>query len=228
MKLPSNLKKIPVWVWIVGAIVLLGGGVAAVETAATVPPKRGKKGGMGSADTSDWTDTDLTNYLAFCAAIGAPYDVPVRVWAFESNNTTTAHNAGGASGIFQLTEGTAADIGYPVESDPDLSAFRAMNVSQQLVWATKFYGAHRGQIGSVARFYVSTFLPALLAHADDPDFALCGKNGPYAGFYKDNAGLDTAGKGYITPADLVAATVRATGPRTNALLARISAAQPMA
>lgn len=177
-------------------------------------------------DVSDWTAADVARYLAFCRAVGiADVTVPVRVWSFESNNLTTAHNPAGASGLFQLEPATAKDIGYPVAGDPDLAKFRAMTVSQQLEWAERYYGAHKGQIGDVASFYVSTWLPVLLPHAGDPTFKLAGKAGPYADAYAANRVFDKGAKGYIVPGDLVAAAdSAANSPRSQALLARIVAA----
>jgi hypothetical protein len=175
--------------------------------------------------TTDWRDEDLVAYRAFCAAIKCPVTVPVTVWANESDNRTIAHDANGnASGLFQLEPDTAKDIGYDVSTDPALSAFRALNVSEQLYWAGKFYGTYAGEIFTVPRFYVSTFLPALLSHADDPSFVLCSIRGPYAWAYMANRGFDEEGKGTITPADLEAAANRAVGPRTRELLARIAGA----
>lgn len=177
--------------------------------------------------SADWTDADVSPaFLHFCADVGiADFTTPLRVWAFESDNETTAHNPNGnASGLFQLMPKTAKGLGYPLSIDPDLAAYRKLSVTGQLAWATKYYGQYRGRVGTVARFYCATFMPALLEHADDPSFVLCGLNGPYAEDYAENEGFDTGKKGAITPADLVAATVRATGPRTLELIARVIAA----
>jgi hypothetical protein len=177
--------------------------------------------------TQDWSDTDVAAFLDFCTATEiVDESVPIRVWANESDNRTTAHNPGGdASGIFQLMPATAKGIGYNVASDPKLAAYRELSVSGQLEWATKFYGTYKGRIGTVASFYVSTFLPALLPHADETGFVLCASTGPFAFAYNGNKGFDTDKKGWITPGDLVDATVRATGPRTNELIARVAAAK---
>jgi hypothetical protein len=173
--------------------------------------------------TSDWTDADLDRLLAFANdMVLTDPTIPLRVWANESDNKTTAHNpSGDASGLFQMMPSTARGLGYDIDSDPMLANYRALPVSQQLDWAEKYYAPHRGQLDSVARFYVANFLPALLAHADDPSYNLT--QGLPASYYSQNAGFDRDGKGYITPSDLVAATIRATGPRTNELIARLQA-----
>ena len=178
--------------------------------------------------TADWSDAvDIPAYLAFCEAVGIEDEtVPLRVWASESDNKASAHNPDGdASGVFQLMPDTAKGEGYDLASDPHLAAFRASGVAGQMVWATKFYGNHKGHVGTVARFYTCTFLPALLECADDPGFVLAAKGGPLAWAYEDNRAFDHAGKGNIVVQDLVDATVRATGPRTRELIARVQTAK---
>jgi hypothetical protein len=180
--------------------------------------------------TTDWTDQDLGAYVRFCddLLIG-DVSVPLQVWANESNCKASAHNTNGdASGIFQLMPSTAKDIGYPVAADPHLAAFRALGVAGQLVWAERYYNPHRGQISTVARFYLCTFLPALLSCADDPNHVLAGKDGPLAWAYNANwVSFDPGhATGTITPASLVAAAHRATGPRTRELISRAQAYGP--
>lgn len=177
--------------------------------------------------TSDWTDADVGAFLDFCDAVEIIDEtVPLQVWANESDNRAGAHNPNGdASGVFQLMPSTAGDLGYPLARDPHLVAFRASGVSGQLPWAAKFYGNHKGQVGTVARFYLCTFLPALLSCADDPNRILAGENGPLAWAYVANRGFDADGNGYIRVGDLVAAAVRATGPRTRELIGRVQAAK---
>lgn len=180
--------------------------------------------------TTDWTDQDIAAELAFCDAAGIDdCTVPVQVWANESDNRAGAHNPNGdASGIFQLMPSTARGLGYPVAADPHLSAFRLLGVSGQLPWATKFYAAHRGQVSTVARFYLCTFLPALLSCGDDPTHIIAAANGPLAWAYVANKGFDPTGRGFISVGDLVDAAHRATGPRTRELIARILAAKAQA
>lgn len=208
----------------VGGVVLVGGVYALFtrgrKQASFVMPSSGR--------TDDWSQDDLVKLLDFCSALGiGDCTIPLRVWANESDNKTTAHNANGnASGIFQLMPATARGLGYDVDSDPTLSAYRALSVSDQLDWALKYYLPHKGKLSSVSRFYVANFLPALLDHADDPEYDLTSSLSPSV--YEANKGFDTAGKGYITPQDLVDASVRATGPRTNELISRLQAAEGVA
>lgn len=177
--------------------------------------------------TSDWTDTDIAAYLDFCVAIGCgDVSAPAKVWMNESGCRTAAHNTSGdASGLFQLMPQTAGGLGYAVAGDPHLDGFRKLDVTQQLVWAEKFYGHRQAPLDSVGAIYVCTFLPALLAHANDPSFVLCALGGPYDWAYVANRGFDAAGKGSITVQDLVDAAERASSSaRGQELLARIAAA----
>ena len=175
--------------------------------------------------TQDWADADLPVYLKFCEDMCIEdVTVPVTCWANESDNRTTAWNKNGnASGLCQLMPGTARAIGYDVAADPTLSAYRALSVSNQLDWVSKYYGPHAGSVATVARFYLCTFMPALLSHGDDMSYVICALGGVYSWAYAANKGFDAANKGSITVQDLVDAANRAVGPRTRELIARIQA-----
>jgi hypothetical protein len=118
---------------------------------------------------------------------------------------------------------TAHGLGWDISSDPHLDQFRALRPSDQLVWATRFYSGKKGHLGSVARFYIATFLPAFLDQGDDPNYVLCGLRGPLAAAYVANKGFDKANKGTITVHDLELAAYRAVGPRTMELAVRATA-----
>jgi hypothetical protein len=166
-----------------------------------------------------WTAADADAFLAFCAEVGVTdYTIPIKCWAYESNDDPSAYNPAGASGIFQLTPGTAQAIGYPTGSDPNLQAFRRLSVAEQMPWATKFYGPHAGILDSLASFYCVTFLPAQAPKVyDDPGTVVCGRNGPDAYAYNGNTSFDAAGKGYITGNDLAATANKAFGPRAQGI-----------
>jgi hypothetical protein len=171
--------------------------------------------------TNDWTDDDLAAYVAFCASIGVDdLTVPITVWANESDNRTTAHNPNGdASGLCQMMPQTMRGLGYI--GDSNLADFRTLDVTGQLAWCQKYYAAHAGQIGTIARFYLATFLPALLSHGDDLAYVLCGQPGPMSWAYYANQGFDREHKGTITVGDLVRAANAAVGPRTRELISRV-------
>jgi hypothetical protein len=173
--------------------------------------------------SADWSDTDIAAYVDFCDQVEiSDVSVPMQVWSSESDNKSAAHNLGGdASGIFQLMPATAKEIGYDTSLDPHLDHFRQLGVAGQMPWAAKFYAPHRGQVGTVARFYLCTFLPALLSCADDPTHVVAGKEGPLAWAYAGNAhAFDPQGTGVITVQSLVDRARRTTGPRTVELIGR--------
>lgn len=174
-----------------------------------------------------WTVEDCGALLDFCAAVGiTDATIPLHVWARESNNDPSAHNLDGdASGIFQLMPDTARGLGYPLDTDPHLAAYRNLTVCQQLQWATKYYGWQKGLINSIGRFYVCTFLPALLAHGDTPGFILCAAQGPYAKAYRGNSGFDRDKKGWICVQDIVNAANAAYGPRAQGIAAQVRQVQ---
>ena len=171
--------------------------------------------------TSDWSDDDLAAYIAFCGNVGVDdVTVPITVWANESDNRTTAHNpSGDASGLCQMMPATMRALGYV--GDPTLADFRTLDVTGQLEWCTKYYAPHAGRIGTIARFYVANFLPALLEHADDPNFILCGQPAPMSWCYYANIGFDRTRRGAIMVGDLVKAANAAVGPRTRELISRV-------
>jgi hypothetical protein len=193
--------------------------------------------------SADWTDEDVQVYLAFCRKMGIRDEtIPIRVWASESNNDPISHNPGShASGIFQLVPDTAKGHGYDVVNDPHLDAFRASGVRGQLPWAERFYAKHRGELVTLARFYLANFFPSMpVRHADDPNFVLCSRGGSaYAGNWqkfdvkRDGHGRAVLGddgapqqdKGYIIVQDLEDAAVRERGQRTGELIARVRAAK---
>lgn len=177
--------------------------------------------------TDDWSDVDVAAYRAFCANVGSPLDAPLGVWMNESACRAQAWNrAGDASGIFQLVPATARGLGWDTCADPHLAAFRALSVADQIAWAERYYGPHRGSLSDRGAVYVATFLPALLPQAGDPAYVLCSADpqSTYAWAYRANAGLDRGATGTITVADLAAAATRAlNSPRGLELLDRVSA-----
>ena len=184
---------------------------------------------MTPVHSADWTDADVQAYRVFCAAVGiSDLAVPLTVWSNESGNSASAHNPNGdASGLFQLMPATARQLGYNVTVDPHLAAFRALSIASQLSWATRYYSAHKGHIGTVGQFYCSTFLPILTDHADHPDYLLCGAQGQgpllipdSKAAYSQNKGFDVHGRGSIIVQDLIDAAYRASNAKTAELIQR--------
>lgn len=170
--------------------------------------------------TEDLSDGFFAEVRAMSARVGAaPLDL-LGCWMNESGVRSNAWNRGGdASGIFQAMPATLHGLHFP----GDHTAFRLLTAEEQLVWAEKYYSAYRGRLWSAAACYVATFLPALLIHATEPQYVLCGIHGPFAWAYSPNRSFDHAGHGYITVQDLADAITRAcVGPRWAEIAQRLS------
>lgn len=175
------------------------------------------------------TAAGIAALIAMCGRLECdPVDL-ISVAANESGISTTAHNPhGDASGIWQLMPATARGLGWDVDSDPHLDRFRTLSDVQQMVWFERYFMPHRGKLNSPGAAYVATFLPALVDHAQDPNYKLCGRDGPLAWAYVANKGFDLTNKGCITVQDLSDAIERATtrlGSKWTALVDAIRAAQ---
>lgn len=186
-----------------------------------------------------------------------PIDL-AKCWNSESGVSHRALNSGGwAAGIFQLMPSTARGLGWR-RGDPRwdeaaeaakrqdwgtvsrlheglMREFTALSATDQLEWARLFYGAHRGSLTSPAHCYVTTFLPAELPFAGDPQHVLCAEPGRHPAFphgkYPDayeanHRAFDKMAKGWIEVRDLTARMdLVATGPRWDEIEQRIVAAQ---
>ena len=94
---------------------------------------------------------------------------------------------------------------------------------------------HAGLLINGTAVYLATFAPAMLAHAGEPDFIVCARDGSGGGgyltagmsslWYTQNGGLDADRDGRITVSDLTAVILRADiGPRWEAIVAAVAAA----
>lgn len=110
--------------------------------------------------------------------------------------------------------------------------FAALSAAEQLPYAAKYYGPHRGTLGSAAACYVATFLPAELHAASDPNHVLCARggvradmpSGKYTWAYDDNRIFDPTHKGWIQVSDLADRIAEATrGTRWNEIVERLRA-----
>jgi hypothetical protein len=158
------------------------------------------------AYTADWSDDDLVELIAMAGRLEAdPLDLAA-CWLNESGLHTRAHNANGdAAGLFQAMPATLRGEHYK----GDWHSFLNLSVRQQLHWAEVYYSPHRGHLGSAHACYLATFLPALLSHATEPLFVLCGRFGPHADWYRANSVLDVNHDGWIKVHDLADAIVAA-------------------
>lgn len=149
----------------------------------------------------------------------------LKVWMSESSLKPKAWNRmGNASGLFQLMPDTAKGLGWTLGMD----AFRMLTATEQVGWAERFYAQYKTyELDSPERFYLATFMPALLAikESRSPAFIICGSAGPFRIAYYANKVFDRDNKGFVTVGDLGAAIERAAvGFRWNEIVIRMAKA----
>ncbi len=176
--------------------------------------------------TDDLSDGFFADLPTVCATLGAqPLDL-LSVMMAESDVRAGAHNPhGDASGLIQFMPQTLLGLGWTRGHE----AFRAeLDAQAQLPYVEAYYRPWTGKgLGTAARLYQATFLPATLDLGEDPDVVLCGAAGPYAFAYAANPGFDADHKGTITVADLTAFIQRrCVGPRWAEIVTRAGGGAP--
>ncbi len=171
------------------------------------------------AHSNDLPDEFFSALHEMCGRLDCRAEEMASCWMSESGMSPTAHNPAGATGLFQVIPSTLRGLGFT----GDWKAFQALSAVQQLVWAERYYGHHKGRLVSPAACYLSTFMPGLMDHAAEATFVICGRHGPYAYAYAGNYGaFDPTGKGYITVQDLADRIAHVTkGDRWTEIAARI-------
>lgn len=170
--------------------------------------------------TSDLSDEFFQELYAMCSRLECrPIDM-ASCWMSESGMNPKAHNPAGATGLFQVIPSTMKGLGFV----GDWKAFQALSAVEQLKWAERYYGPHKGRLLTPSACYLATFMPSLLAHAKEPAFVICARNGPFAYAYAGNyTAFDPTGKGWITVQDLADRIEHVTrGPRWEEIAARIA------
>lgn len=133
-----------------------------------------------------------------------PQDL-LRIISFETGGTfnpAERNRAGsGATGLIQFTEQTAKALGTTTE------ALAKMTPEQQLDYVEKYLTPYKGKLGNLKDAYLAVLKPAALGQGlDAPLFTR--EHDPLA--YRQNAGLDTGGKGQVTVGDALGAVMRTT------------------
>jgi hypothetical protein len=143
--------------------------------------------------------------------LGANRDDFLRVMHFETGGemspATTNRAGSGATGLIQFTPETAKRLGTTTE------ALAKMSPEQQLDYVEKYLEPHKGKIGNLKDLYMAVLYPAAIGKSEDTVLFSPDKT-PAA--YRQNAGLDSANKGYVTVGDAVAAVERSTGGARSA------------
>jgi len=197
--------------------------------------------------TSDWTDDDLEKLDVICADLGGRALDLLSVMYSESGCKATALNDNpkvrrtkegaletvppderyNAVGLIQFMPFILAGLGYHPEfgSRDRVEAFRRLTVGQQLPFVRRYFQPHAGKLTNRVAWYMATFLPAYLAHADEPDYVLATKGA--AGFsgavYTANAGFDADDDHVIVVNELDLAIERnCVGARWQEFVARLA------
>lgn len=117
------------------------------------------------------------------------------VMAFETGNSFLPYekNPGSsATGLIQFTSSTAKSLGTST------TKLARMTAVEQLDWVEKYFAQYRGRITNLGDTYMAVFAPIGLGKPDSTVLY----TSPSAE-YNQNAGLDSARKGYITRADCI-------------------------
>ena len=168
---------------------------------------------MPNKYTQDLSDGFFLKLINVCEEFEcSPLDM-IGVMQNESGVRAAAKNpSADANGLIQFMGNTLKGLGWLNGGE----AFRKLSAEDQVPFVRRYFAPHKGKLWSTSALYCATFLPALLPHADDPNFVLCGKDGPLAWAYGPNIGFDRDRRGTIIVQDLGDAVARAcTGARWN-------------
>jgi len=197
--------------------------------------------------TSDWTDDDIESLDVICADLGGQALDLLSVMYAESGCSTKALNDnpktrrakdGGletvpvderynAVGLIQFMPFILAGLGYHPEfgNRDRVEAFRKLTVAQQLPYVRRYFQPHAGKLTNEVAWYMATFLPAYIAHADEPEYVLAvkGAKGFSGAVYTANAGFDADGDHRIVVRELGVAIARnCVGARWDEFVARFA------
>lgn len=175
---------------------------AMLELVGAAEPARG-----GHAFTADLPDEFFSRLVRVCDDVAcAPGDL-LAVMMNESGIRPDAHNPNGdASGLIQFMPFVLRNLGW-TQGD---AAFRKLSAAEQLVFVRRYFAPHKGRLANATAVYLATFLPALLPHASEPDFALVVSGGRLGWAYAPNLGFDRNHDGEIRVDELTYALSRAT------------------
>ncbi len=186
--------------------------------------------------TADWTDEDLAQLDVICVELGGRgldllstmyAESGAHSWALNDNpKTRQPEDRWNAAGLNQCMPFILSGLGFHPELGPRAraEAFCKLTVGQQLPYVRRYYLPHKGKLVNVSAWYLATFLPAFLSHADEPEYVLATKGA--AGFsgavYYANAAFDADRDLKIQVRELGEAVTRnCVGQRWHELEARL-------
>jgi hypothetical protein len=157
-----------------------------------------KAGRMGEPAKVPGVDTLPARFrvkvAGVAARLGMQPDDLLRVMSFETGGTfdpRVKNRAGsGATGLIQFMPETAKGLG----TTPDDLA--RVTPEQQLEYVEKYLQPYTGQLGTLQDAYMAVLAPQAIGQAADTPLFTKG-----SAAYRQNAGLDRDGKGYVTVGD---------------------------
>lgn len=156
------------------------------------------------------TTLDSGSKLVWGAKVSQPFRAKVReiasrqniqanwlmaVMAFETGNSFLPYQKNpnsSATGLIQFTKATAIGLGTTT------TQLARMSAVEQLDWVEKYFEQYKGRIRNLGDTYMAVFAPVGLGKSDSTILY----TSPSAE-YNQNAGLDSARKGYITRGDCI-------------------------
>jgi hypothetical protein len=167
------------------------------------------------------SDQFFIELKAVCGRVScAPADM-LGVMESESGVRPGEQNpSSNATGLIQFMPKTLLGLGW--KTGPD--AFRKLNAEQQLPFVEAYFKPWISfGLSSAGRLYQAVFLPGTLRESNEST-VIAAKNGPNAGAYQSNVGLDMNRDGAITVSDLTARIDHfRRGPRWIELMRRLTA-----
>lgn len=193
--------------------------------------------------STDWSDADLEVLRGIAIGLGGKPEHLLSVMYSESGASTRALNDNpktkpvddryNAVGLIQFMPATLKLLGFGTGLGPRerAEAFRGLTVAEQLHFVRRYYTPHRGKLGTRVAWYLATFLPAYLSHADEPNYVLADKykTGTFSGaVYAANASFDHDRDLKIQVRELDEAIERnAKGARWTELVTRLTGVPPL-
>ena len=153
--------------------------------------------------------SDLQSIVETAHAVGIEPDWLATIIDFETGGTcsTTQKNAAGsgATGLIQFMPSTAKNLLGTSTPEEAMQKLEAMSFPEQMKLVERYFAPHAGKMKSLSDTYLAVLYPAFIGASDE---AVMGRAGSV--IYTQNAGFDSAHKGYITKADITS--------RINAML----------
>ena len=145
--------------------------------------------------------SDLQSIVETANAVGIEPDWLATIVNFETGGSfsPTQKNAAGsgATGLIQFMPSTAKNLLGTSTPEEAIRKLEAMSFLEQMKLVERYFAPHAGKMQDLSDAYLAVLYPAFIGAAAD---AVMGRTG--SAIYTQNAGFDSAHKGYITKADI--------------------------